>query len=412
VRFIATPSAPTRSVVAPERVVNIRPEYFLRPLAEPTTQTVVDRDMVLDELTSASFARDASLHVELNREFASGLIQLESSNPAVATISPDGVLAYVSPGVTTVTATIRGQTFAKEFVVATSGGGTIQKFNAWVEGSWGKVLHDAIQSRIEGKDAAANNEEALKIFSVQDHAAGVYVRNPNCWAADIDLTALSPWSSDQGPRKAGTLVAPDVILFAAHYQLAVGATVRFVTLDNQVIARTIVGRAAHPDYDPNGSYPYPDLAVARLNEDVPASIRFAKILPANWSDHLIISTTGSQRRIPGILLDQHERATVADTGGIGVFTGFWTAMTNPHRATFNRPKVVGDSGDPGLLTDGVDLFLETVWTHGGFGPMGAGIAYHADGINSAMTALGSPYQLTPADLSGLPTYVATNSHFP
>ena len=51
----------------------------------------------------------------------------------------------------------------------------------------------AIDSRIAGKDPAI----ALPLFEnyLANGANGVFLRNTNCWAADLDLTCCSPWNS-------------------------------------------------------------------------------------------------------------------------------------------------------------------------------------------------------------------------
>src|SRR5690606_28820364 len=53
----------------------------------------------------------------------------------------------------------------------------------------------AIDSRIAG----ATPSSAMPIFTTQDHGAGTYIRNPDCWAADLrGLSALSPWNAHYG----------------------------------------------------------------------------------------------------------------------------------------------------------------------------------------------------------------------
>ena len=76
---------------------------------------------------------------------------------------------------------------------------------------------------------------------------------------------------------------------------------------------------------------------------------------------------------------------------------------DPHYATFYEDKIGGDSGNPAFLLVRIGgivrLIALTFWTFGGAGS-GTSIRQYLTAINAAMTANGSPYQLTPAPLSG------------
>ena len=102
-----------------------------------------------------------------------------------------------------------------------------------------------MDTRIEALEPASS----LRFFTQQDHSNKAYVRNPEVWCNDIDsITAISPWNSTQGRHRAGTLISPQHLLFAAHYQLGVGASVRFVTKDNQLVERTVIARKTLAGY--------------------------------------------------------------------------------------------------------------------------------------------------------------------
>jgi hypothetical protein len=263
-----------------------------------------------------------------------------------------------------------------------------RQFLSFVNGSLAAHCSEAVDSRIAGRDPAT----AKAIFATQDHVASVYVRNPACWCADVDLTCLSPWNSDGGNNKAGTLISPRHILFAKHYRIATGATVRFVTADDQLIERTMTARHDVADAD---------LCVGLLDGDVPASIGFARVLPADALDYL----PGAGYRVPGLLLDQEEKALVGDLTAQS-FNSF-SAPTDPQRLAFHEETIGGDSGNPAFLLidtgNGVEPVLATTWTGGG-GGSGPNISALHDEINAAMTTLGGGYQLTPANLDEFPSY--------
>jgi len=70
--------------------------------------------------------------------------------------------------------------------------------------------------------------KSQNVFAEQDHVKRRYKRDPNCWAADVDLSAFSVWNSLDGPRRAGTLITSDCVLLAAHFPLGPGTRIRFV----------------------------------------------------------------------------------------------------------------------------------------------------------------------------------------
>lgn len=384
----------------PVGLLNLKPTVVPRTIEAESAALVTDRDIVLERTDGATVVSDMQLVPQFATE-KTAEIAFSSSDENVATVDETGFVTHVSDGPVTVTATIAGgQTFAKRLVMTTEAGATVDRFHAWAEGSFGRACYDAIESRIAGKTA---DEDTLSIYSVQNHLSGVYVRNPNCWAADLDLTPISPWNSHYGHVGGGVLLAPDIVGYSAHLRIGKNKEIRFTGPGGEVIERTIVDEAVDPDYDPQPFNPYPDWAIGKLDSDVPGTIGFVKILPSNWADYLTITGAGSLRRVPGLMLDQYKRATIGDASRNGLSAHFGTA-NEAHRASFNRAKIYLDSGNPGLLTDGTDLIILCCWTYGGYYPSGSGITFNAARINAAMTALGSPYQLTEYDLSAFPTY--------
>ena len=261
----------------------------------------------------------------------------------------------------------------------------------------------AIDSRIAGK----NPSNAVCVFSVQEHANTNYVRNPDCWAADIDLTCCSPWNGTLGTRMAGTLISPRHVLFAAHYDgLAVGTAMRFVDMQNQVVERTLVDKIRHPNYVDW----YPDFTVGLLDADVPTNrISFAKVLPDNYRDWL-----GDGTRLPVLGLDQEEKALICDLRQMSAVQTinsvrgnyiFFDTPVDAVRRDYYKDLIVGDSGNPAFLIIGGKPVLLTVWTFTGPNA-GTSLVDLKQDINAIMQQLemgqGSTdgYQLEAVALSG------------
>jgi hypothetical protein len=328
-----------------------------------------------------------------------------SSDPSV--IVPDPVDPYLWRGVAPGTATLKLATassvYTFEVTVSTSSSSTVDVVNDFVPGSLRAHLVSQIDPLLVGKNRASS----LALFTTQNHATAQYVRNPSVWAAPYvqQLTAISPWNSAGGTTQAGVLVSPRHILFATHYQPAVGATIRFVGADGTVVDRVLVARQSQANYEQF----YPDITVGLLSSDVPPSISFARVLPAGYEAKLPGLDTIPALRVPTLGLDQEEKALVSDLYLITATAESNGALvrhvqpSSPLRAEFFEEKVGGDSGNPSFFIINGQLVLTTVWTYGG-GGTGTSINYHRAEINAIMTALGGGYQLTPIDLSGFPSY--------
>jgi hypothetical protein len=363
---------------------------------DATTQQTVS-DSLIQNFTPATLVRDWSIPVVASPRSETQAITITSSDLAVATI--EGATArYAGDGTATITVSsdVRSVPFTLSF--ASQGGQTTAQLINYVAGSAARHASDAVDTRLAGKSAST----ALRVFTTQDHAAGVYVRNPSCWAADIDLTCVSPWNSTGANTRAGVLVSPRHVLFAAHYPIAAGAIIRFVTANNAVVTRTVTATLTFPGYSPY----HPDFALGVLDSDVPASIGFAKVLPANYATKF--PGAAAWGKVASVCFDQEEKALVQDWAGkyianTGLDYCAFNAPTDAKRAEFFENKISGDSGNPAFLIVNGELVFLTALTFGGAGS-GTELPPRIAQLNTMMTTLGGGYQLTEIDLSSFPTY--------
>jgi len=265
----------------------------------------------------------------------SGLRSEDFSLPSV-TSSPSSVATatvyrvyYVASGTATVSAAI-GSFSRTTNLVFTLSGRTNEVVTGCVTGSAVCAFAAGIDSRLtDGTDKA--------VYSVQDHTATNYVRNPDSWVSDIDLTCVSPWNSTGGRLRAGTLIGENCIIFANHYRLATGAVVRFVTSSNTVIERSVISRRQVGDSD---------FMIGRLNSAVTTNeIRPALLEPSIYSLYLPQAILGYANLRPALWIDQNENAYVADSP----LYGSLTPSTNTVRILYNKTPVSGDSGSPVFL---------------------------------------------------------------
>lgn len=220
------------------------------------------------------------------------------------------------------------------------------------------------------------------IYTVQDHATPDYQRNDDCWASSVDLSCCSPWNSYGGNTMAGTLISPRHIIFAAHYPIANGATLRFVTSGGIVETRTLDSQISLEGLHPWGYYP--DLVVGKLSADV-TNCGFAKILPSNWAEYI----PSEPESLPVIGLDQEEKAICFNISSMSEYWVLCKTPTEANRIPYTEGIVSGDSGNPCFLVIDDSPVLLTVWTYGT--PGGTNIATWREEIDAAMVALGGGY---------------------
>jgi hypothetical protein len=252
-----------------------------------------------------------------------------------------------------------------------------------------------VDSRLTGKTAST----AKPIFSTLDHNSDTYVRNINNWAYDIDLTALGTWVSEF--TMGFTAISPRHVIFAAHYPLSVGQTVRFVTNDNTTIARTITAITIA------STQPlYPDYGIGLLNSDLPSSIRPVKILAPNFSTKSTIPNSSAPivKRIPLLVHDQEQKTLVFDwigngyaaSGGQGFpITSYTSGVASPLRVPFSEGLIGGDSGHGLFFIIRNELALVTVATT----PIsGTWLLDHISTMNAIMQNLGGNYTVSTSNL--------------
>lgn len=381
--------------------IQIIAQPIVRNTTSGSTSNVVTQD--LENIVSSGVNTITDYIVNVNQflpEYNEILITSQNSGILLAPNS-SGIAVGVSAGSTILLASSISNSnifSAINLTVNQTTGSVNSVFSNYVNGSLAKNCSDSVDTRLVNKDPST----AKNIFSTQNHSTQTYVRNSGCWTSDLDLTSISPWNSSSGATRAGTLISPRHIVFAAHFQINNGATIRFIDNDNNVVSRTMVSKLTHPAYSNNI---YPDITIGVLDSDVPNSISFAKILPQNWVNYL--PNLSELYTLPCLVLDQEEKALVSDLYSYS-FTSAermasFTVPKNSTRLLFYENIIMGDSGNPAFLIINDELVIITVWTSGGSGA-GTNIAYFKNDINTMMSTLGGGYQLTEVDLSGFNYY--------
>lgn len=211
----------------------------------------------------------------------------------------------------------------------------------------------------------------------------------------MNLTGLSPWNSTGGAQRAGTAITAKHVVYAAHFALGVGATIRFVTAGNVVVTRTIAAETVIVDPTGGGNS---DLVVARLDSVLPGTIQPLRLMPESVAEHYQCPPDDEVRVV---VVDQEEKALVYFVTRSEPLPpappNFQTMVYGNADEDWGEDIVGGDSGSPMFAIVNGQAVL---WSHrtGSGGP-----AYHRL-ISEIQTVVEADGQsLTFADLTGFDT---------
>ncbi|MEI8085183.1 MAG: T9SS type A sorting domain-containing protein [Paludibacter sp.] len=224
-------------------------------------------------------------------------------------------------------------------------------------------------NNIDLRIASNYSAAAMPIFSSQDHVNKVFVRNPACWASDLDLTCISPSNYSYNNLHAGTLITARHAILAAHFKLSTGDSLYFVTADNVTVRRKIIGYKTNTIFSPTQ---FPDLEIVTLDSDVPSSIKPCVFLPSNYATYL----SNDGRNLPTFSTDQEEKALVNEVEALNSLLVINSnpavkmysehACTGTPRSSLHEAIISGDSGNPVFLIIRGELVLVSArtWDNG------------------------------------------------
>jgi hypothetical protein len=176
------------------------------------------------------------------------------------------------------------------------------------------------------------------------------------WTRKLDLTGVS-WND---PRTA-TLIAPDVVVMAAHFSRPSNVPVMFHSKIGKPYERYITAMKALP-----GS----DVAVGKLNLPLPPEVK----------PYRLASLADAKIGTPVIVTDQTSTLSVHQIEAIhGSFIRF--SYNDRLHPIYKRNLIVGDSGSPSFLVKNGELFLLETHTTGG---PGAGPFYGSPDLQTAI----------------------------
>ena len=218
-------------------------------------------------------------------------------------------------------------------------------------------------------------------------AEGKFRPNPRFWARDIDFSCASPWNSQGGTTRAGTLISKRHIVFAKHFPLAPKTRLLFVGADGGVCPVRLMEYRGIPNTD---------IVIGLLDVEVTPNIHPAKILPPDAEKYL-----GTGEGLPVGTFNQKEEMYLAELNPLPTDGPRWSHtrchVPKDSRWLPYRGRLIGgDSGNPAFLILGNQAVLLYCAT-GGWSGSGPGLHNYAREIQSAMDTLCPGYTLQTFD---------------
>lgn len=214
-------------------------------------------------------------------------------------------------------------------------------------------------------------------------------RNENCWAYGIDISGASPWNSSEWGLKAGTAISRRHIIFAHHYQIPPGNTIKFIGTDNSTNIFTIVA---------NKSLAGTDITIGLLSGDLPESVTPSYILPTDYGRFV-----GDARRLPMLFIDNEENARITDSNALPYQSKDSDGLVpvDAKRRLYFDAVVSGDSGGPKYFVCGNTVILACALHTYGTGASGRGpfVTFYRNRIQAVMDELCPGYTLRVFDMS-------------
>jgi hypothetical protein len=362
------------------------PNTIIRPLAVQAQVPTTYKDRLFLQDTSSSITDfEWEINTQLDRT-QSETITFTSSNEArlLPPVGNSNIWTGVSAGAVTMTATSPSRTVTRNVTVVMAPSTNRQNFS-FANGSFAAVASAGIDTRI----ASANPVTSSSIFSTQDTAGATYVRNPSCWIGDVDLTCIP--GNNNGLN--GVLISADVMACATH--AAPSGTIHFITTDNQLITRTVVG------WTPV----YRDVSVVKLSSPLPGTITPCKILPNAYNAQVPLPIGSEHLDYPwAVPIFSTNRLRKAIVSQFDTITNDRVILSGQHapapRNSFWQQAVSGDSGSPSFFVVNNSLVALMCWYSTNTGDS----LSNTSALTTAINTLGSVQPLNIIDLSAFPSY--------
>lgn len=327
-------------------------------------------------------------------------------NPSIGTVDSSGNVTYVSDGTANFNVTVNDRTKDAACSMSHTTNKYSTTFNGFVSTSTAKNIVSQMDAMISGLTASPATYD---IYSAINDSTHTYTRNSGLFASSgVDMTAVPTYTSAGGTTGNGILVSPDIVISAAHVGLGIGTTFYFVTSTSTTVSRTVIGAS---------NVGTTDIRVIRLDSPFLAGsgVTPAYVLPPTTFFSKVSLAAVNSIMIPVIFTNQFRTLKIQTLYGdyynsqghrieiteLQPTTKYYNWSSTTTDANHNIVVVSGDSGNALMTVVNGKLVALGTWH---FSEVAPDVSKYITEIDSAISALGSAYSLTPIDLSGFASY--------
>ena len=389
------------------------PYVYLNLIDLPNTTTVV---------LSAYKDRTIYLNSESKTWQLSAYDITDVSQPIFLDYIEDGPIQRVDNTITSLSSgpfTVYLSALSSQYITGTAITSSTVLSSGFVEGSLAWTFNNEVERRLAGKTPSPivplhTINQQMSYWTTNTYT----VRNSACWMADVDMSfySVAKDNTSDGSGSRAILIAPDICLFAAHYQKYSAFPVTITWRNSAGYAYTGYVASSANTVDMGM-----DLLVAKLSNDVNSSIKPVRMLSSDWGMYLpnitknaaMVAGSQDQKYSPVYLnsLYRISNSPSPDPNAFFYYVSAYyvtigTARTDNWQANGSTGHdgywIGGDSSSPlGFLYNNEFILAGLAQGPGFSVPF---IPEHVSSLNNAMSALGSVYRCQYPSLTAFPTY--------
>lgn len=253
-------------------------------ISDPTSEPLSIKGLNLLEYTSSSSTINKEINVITT---SSSPIRFWSSDESKATVNESGYVESLQEGSSYIY--IQQKSLRKRIVhqsIFENETSYLYDFVSFDSGTLGSHILQQISSRLDV------DTEGIVDYTTLTSNGPIY--RFDCWAADLDWTGCAyknintDGSVTNRHRNTLTMITPRHALAAEHSGggAKLNETLQFLDSENTIHERTVT----HIFDNFSGGA---DLKLCQLNEDLPSTIKYYKLMPYNWIEYLpLVNNTG------------------------------------------------------------------------------------------------------------------------
>lgn len=278
-----------------------------------------------------------------------------------------------------------------------------------LQATTGPTFAEKVNSELE---ALVNGPGKGQFYIYENNAntlLGALKPNPNSWTNKLDFTGVMTWQNEWGDaRKVGTLIAPQYMIQAKHFPLAVGFKVRFADKNGATVERQVVDFRDIPNSDiritkldlPLRAERFKTYKVFASKDEFIAKTHFEDIPLVGGNAEGITQNPKylSVNQDRAVIIHQSQPESVTNSGLWQTMSSGCPVVNSPYSNPNFGTMRTYDSGGPSFIVYNGEPVLVGIISTAAFCSGGPFISNFINPINEAISSMGGVYKLQTVSL--------------